>query len=162
MEGLAEAHTHLCPSLTLSHTSCSLSLLSCALALFPPHPFLSLTLSLCLLLPSLSCHCSLNFWDLLTCNGMSSKIILLAREHYNILQNELAKKSTSFCVAALAFRAATRCASLASQHRKCWGFFTCRVLTVHCFSFGVLLLGLRYFLSQAFGEPLNYVVRRHV
>lgn len=156
MEGLAEAYTHLRPFLTFSLAPFVLPLplaLLCAL---------SLTLSLCLLSPSLSRHRSLNFWDSLMCNGMLSKITRLTREHYYLLQNKLAKKSASFYVAAMAFRAATRWGSLASQHRKCWGFFTRRLLTVHCFSFGVPLLGVRYFLSQALGEPLNCVARRHV
>jgi len=42
------------------------------------------------------------------CNGMLGKIIFLAWERYCLLQNELAEKVASFCVAALAFRAATR------------------------------------------------------
>lgn len=78
------------------------------------------------------------------------------------MQDELVRKVTHIYVAALAFGTSARWASQASQCRKGWGFFTCGLLTEHYFSFGVLLLGLGYFLSQAFGEPFNCVRRRHV
>lgn len=155
MEGLAEAYTHLHP--LLSHTPFVLPLalvLLCTCSL-PPHPSLSPHHFACS--HPLSLAIAVHIFET---DGMPSKILLLTREHDSLLQNELTKKATSFYVAALAFRAVTCCTSLASQHKKCWGFFTGGLLTVHCFSSGVLL-GIRYFLSQVFGEPLNCVRRRH-